>query len=200
MPPNQKICDTGCAAIWRAHSSKIPTPRVHEQSDFGSQFKNGKPQRSMAEEITILSSHAPNLNMDAASVTLAIMPLLISAVEDFGAVQSFFHRVTNYREEAVSLFRELNAEHVRFRCTCETLLQGVVPEEQMRAFVKDPSRDAWESIVTQSSERFQGDVDIMTRPLSDLFLLMVDALEALRKRMNVGSDDEVSRSFPLFLS
>ena len=121
------------------------------------------------------------------------MPLPISAVKDFGGVQSFFHRTTNYRVEAVRLLRVLNAEHVGFRCTCETLLQGIVPKDQMRAFTRYPWRDASESIVTRDSEGFQGELNIMILPFNNLFDLTADALEVLREKMCVGSDYKVTR-------
>ena len=138
--------------------------------------------------------------MEGAGVALAIMPLLISAVEDFGGVRLFLHRITNYRMEALRLLRLLNAEHVRFRCTCETLLQDIVLEDQTRDFMTNLRQDAWESIVSQASQRFQDNSHPSIRPFHDLFDLTVDALNVLREKMKVGSDYEVSRSLPLFLS
>ena len=53
MPPNQRIRDSARAAIRRAHSSKIPTPRDDEQLELDDQLKDGEPQVSMVENILL---------------------------------------------------------------------------------------------------------------------------------------------------
>ena len=130
--------------------------------------------------------------MEAAGIALGTMPLLISIVEDFGGAVSFLDRIRNYRSESVRLVRLLNAEHVRFRCTCEKLLQSVVPESEMRAFMKDPGRETWESIVSLQAGSFETKLDTMFRPYIELFNQMAEAVERLRKRLGVGPDGKVS--------
>ena len=130
--------------------------------------------------------------MEAAGLALAMIPLLISAVEDFGEAQSCFSQVRNYREEAIRLVRLFNAEHVRFRCTCEKLLQNVVPESEMRAMMRNPRRETWESIVARQSRSLESRLNAIFGPYIELFNVMVGAIEGLKKMLYVGPDGKVS--------
>lgn len=127
--------------------------------------------------------------VEAAGLVLAILPLLISGLQQYQQGLIPIKDWLRYRSEVKSLIRNLNIEQVRFRMTCEKLLGGIVPEEELADLLQCPGGPAWydEHIESRLKERLQESFAVYLATVED----MQDLLQSLRLKIGLDHEDKV---------
>ena len=80
---------------------------------------------------------------EIAGVVLGSIPLLISALENYGKGLTAIQRWRKYQRELQSLIRNLQTEQVKLQNVCEKLLVGLVPVSDIEAMIDDPGGKLW---------------------------------------------------------
>ncbi|RSL66724.1 hypothetical protein CEP54_003556 [Fusarium duplospermum] len=80
---------------------------------------------------------------EIAGIVLGTIPLVISALEKYGAGLSTLQRFRKYKRELQSLIRNLETERIKLENVCEKLLIGLVPYSRIEAFTNNSMGDLW---------------------------------------------------------
>jgi len=75
---------------------------------------------------------------EVAGFILAALPLVISGLEHYADGVTIITKWWSYKRELKSLIRVLDAEYARFLGTCEKILDGLVPPEQLKDLLCQP--------------------------------------------------------------
>jgi hypothetical protein len=113
--------------------------------------------------------------LEIAGVILGALPLVISALENYGKVINTAERYWRYKTKVRSLILQVNTERGIFINTLEQLLTGIVKNEHMADFISDPGGDAWRAVGELLEVRLGGAYEI--------YLDNVRGMEASLKQM-----------------
>lgn len=84
--------------------------------------------------------------VEVAGLVLAVLPVLVEAIKFYAEGVSTVERYLKYRVPLQSVLRALQNEKVIYLNTCETLLNGLVDNnEEREALLKDPGGPAWKN-------------------------------------------------------
>lgn len=90
--------------------------------------------------------------MEAAGVTLAILPLLIAAAENYKQVcQRPFSRYQKFSKEVRKYMVLLDTEQTLYRGLCEALLREVVDKDDTKSMLKGTDHILWSSPSVEAS-------------------------------------------------
>ncbi|KAL9122471.1 MAG: hypothetical protein Q9187_000981 [Circinaria calcarea] len=81
--------------------------------------------------------------VETAGIVLASIPLVVSALEHYAEGVNTITKWWSYRRELASLVRVLDAEYAQFLGTCEKLLEGLVPPDELEELIADPRGAGW---------------------------------------------------------
>jgi hypothetical protein len=81
--------------------------------------------------------------VEIAGLILGAFPIVIHTLEQYANGVQYVKRFWKYRREFESLIRRLELEVEIFRNTCEELLTGLVPADQITDILNDPAGPAW---------------------------------------------------------
>lgn len=90
---------------------------------------------------------------EIAGIVLGAIPLLISALENYGKGLSTLQRWRKYEGELRSLVRNLNTEEGRLQDVCEKLLYGLVPPSLIEQMISEPLGYLWRQENTKKKIR-----------------------------------------------
>ena len=127
---------------------------------------------------------------EAAGLVLAVIPLIISALEYYAEGVTTITKWWNYRRELKSLVRVLDAEYARFLGTCEKLLNGLVSSAELKALIEHPGGPLWKDklLDCKLKIRLQRSFSSYSRSIED----MVEAVRDLETKLEIGADGKVS--------
>ena len=81
--------------------------------------------------------------IEIAGVTLALLPLLISAAENYDRCTTPFSRFRNFLKEAKRFLQELDIQKVIFHNQCRILLENVVDRDVAATMIQTAKHDSW---------------------------------------------------------
>ncbi|MCJ1381879.1 hypothetical protein MMC17_004991 [Xylographa soralifera] len=125
---------------------------------------------------------------EAAGLVLAVIPLVISALEHYAQGVSTVTKWWSYKRELNSLVRVLDAEYARFLGTCEKLLYGLVSPAELKALIEHPGGPLWKNKVLDQKLkiRLQRSYSSYSRSIED----MVEAVKDLETKLEIGPNGE----------
>ncbi|KAM0418717.1 hypothetical protein ACHAPT_012315 [Fusarium lateritium] len=92
---------------------------------------------------------------EIAGIVLGSIPLVIAALENYGAGLSTLQRWRRYQRELQSLIRNLETERIKLQNVCEKLLIGLVPDSRIDALINNPMGDLWKEEETLAKIQFR---------------------------------------------
>ncbi|MCJ1387909.1 hypothetical protein MMC18_000752 [Xylographa bjoerkii] len=121
---------------------------------------------------------------EAAGLVLAVIPLVISALEHYAEGVSTITKWWSYKRELNSLVRVLDAEYARFLGTCEKLLHGLVSPAELKALIEYPGGPLWKNEVIDKKlkMRLQSSYSSYLRSIED----MAEAVKELETKLEIG--------------
>ncbi|MCJ1415193.1 hypothetical protein MMC32_001524 [Xylographa parallela] len=121
---------------------------------------------------------------EAAGLVLAVIPLVISALEHYAERVDTITKWWSYSRELNGLVRILHAEYDRFRGTCEKLLHGLVSSAELNALIEHPGGPLWRNKVLEQKLkiRLQSSYSSYSRSIKD----MVEAVKELETKLEIG--------------
>ena len=121
---------------------------------------------------------------------MAVIPLVISALEHYAEGVSTITKWWSYKSELNSLVRVLDAEYARFLRTCEKLLHGLVSPAELKALIEHPGGPLWKdrTLDRKLKIRLQMSYSSYTRSIED----MVEAVRELEAKLEIGPKGRVS--------
>ena len=81
--------------------------------------------------------------MEAVGVALALLPLLISAAENYNNCVGPFSRYKRFAKEAEEFVQLLNVQRIIFRNECQILLEGLIGGEVAASMLNNPNHPSW---------------------------------------------------------
>ena len=84
--------------------------------------------------------------IEIAGVTLALLPLLISAAENYGRCAAPFSRFKNFPKEAKRFLQELDIQKIIFHNQCRILLENVVDQDVAASMIQTAEHHFWHDI------------------------------------------------------
>jgi hypothetical protein len=80
---------------------------------------------------------------EVAGIVLGVIPIVISALEDYDEGLTAIQRWRKYEREVRSLIRNLETERLRLQTICEKLLIGIAPPSRIEHMINDPTGSLW---------------------------------------------------------
>ena len=84
--------------------------------------------------------------IEIAGVTLALLPLLISAAENYDRCAAPFSRFKKFPKEAKRFLQELDIQKVIFHNQCRILLENVVDQDVAATMIQTAEHHSWHDI------------------------------------------------------
>lgn len=81
--------------------------------------------------------------LEIAGLSLAVLPVLMLAVQQYNKSLSPFNRYKRFAKEARSYFTELNVQRIIFRSQCRSLLKEIVDHDTTSSMLKSLTQTAW---------------------------------------------------------
>ncbi|KAF2801194.1 hypothetical protein K505DRAFT_412465 [Melanomma pulvis-pyrius CBS 109.77] len=124
--------------------------------------------------------------LEIAGVILGSIPLLIVALEHYMEGVDTVRRYVKYKHELASLHRRLVVEQNMFINTCDLLLSGLVPLNEVSLYLQNPGGAAWKKPEVDASlkARLQRSYKSYFDTIQDLN----DAVEEFKKRLKLDPD------------
>lgn len=91
--------------------------------------------------------------LEIAGLVLGALPLVVTAIQQYGEGLSTLQRYAKYERELRSITRNLETERVKLLNVCEKLLCGLVPDSRIDLMIKNPVGDHWRDADTQAKIR-----------------------------------------------
>lgn len=128
--------------------------------------------------------------LEIAGVVLGSLPLIIAALEHYAQGVAAAKRFLRYRLEMKSILTELTTQKSIFINTCEILLTGMVPVQEMSAFLREPGEELWKDTLLDQKlrERLGTSYDGYIETIKG----MDAAAEEFKKRLKLDSAGKVS--------
>lgn len=128
--------------------------------------------------------------VEVAGLVLAVLPVLVEAIKFYAEGVSTVERYFKYRVPLQSVLRALQNEKVIYLNTCETLLNGLVDNnEEREALLKDPGGPAWKNseLETRLKQRLSGGYGCYLDTMGD----MQKAIENIKDLVKLDPDGKV---------
>ena len=137
--------------------------------------------------------------IETAGLVLAVLPLLITGLEDYQKGLVPMKDWLRYRSVVKSLIRSLKMEQIRLRDTCEKLLSNIVPDEEIADLIASPGGPDWcnDHIEETLKDRLRESFVVYMDTIED----MKDLLSKLKVKLGLDYEDKVfvhSRQFPRY--
>ena len=84
--------------------------------------------------------------IEIAGLTLALLPLLISAAENYDKCAAPFSRLKHFPKEARRFLQELDIQKVIFHNQCRILLENVVDQDVAATMIQTAEHNSWRDI------------------------------------------------------
>jgi hypothetical protein len=123
--------------------------------------------------------------LEVAGVVLAVLPLIISALEHYAKGVEGLKRYHGYKRHIQSLINEVKTHKFRFSNTLEQLVTGIVRIDEMAAFIADPAK--YPEVNLQLKERLRGGYDVYFANIRG----MESALETMMAKLALSPDPKV---------
>lgn len=82
-------------------------------------------------------------SIEIAGLTLAVLPMLLSAVQKYNNCLSPFGRYKRFAKEAQGYYRELDVQRIIFRSQCRGLLEEIVDHDEASSMLNSLTQKAW---------------------------------------------------------
>ncbi|RYP70422.1 hypothetical protein DL771_005463 [Monosporascus sp. 5C6A] len=129
--------------------------------------------------------------LEVVGVVLGTIPLIISAIEHCERVIETLHIMRRRAKVMHSLARSLSTEQRILENTCETLLGGIVPADDIKPLLAEPFGPLWqEDKIRLEVERR---LDHTATDFKGLMKDMLEALQELRIKLDLESDMNVKK-------
>ncbi|KAH7310915.1 hypothetical protein B0I35DRAFT_439882 [Stachybotrys elegans] len=129
--------------------------------------------------------------LEVVGAVLGTIPLIISAVEHYERVIHTVHVLRRRAKVMHALARSLRTEQRILENTCETLLGGIVPADGIKPLLAEPFGPLWQD------DKIRLEVDrrlnYTAGDFRDLVKDLMEALQELRIKLDLGSDMEVQK-------
>ena len=128
---------------------------------------------------------------EVAGFILAALPLVISGLEHYADGVTTITKWWSYKRELKSLIRVLDAEYARFLGTCEKILDGLVPPEQLTDLICQPGGPLWKDVTLNKKLKMR-----LQRSYSPYLLSVEDMANAVRDlelKLELGEDGKVGQ-------
>lgn len=124
--------------------------------------------------------------LEIAGVVLGSIPLLIVALEHYMEGADTVRRYVKYKHELASLHRRLVVEQNMFINTCDLLLSGLVPLNEVSVYLQKPGGAAWKKpeVDANLKKRLQRSYESYFDTIQDLN----DAVEEFKKKLKLYPD------------
>lgn len=135
---------------------------------------------------------------EVVGVMLAIVPLIISALEHYEQGVSTIEKFIRYKREIKSIIEALATENVIFKNSCEQLLNDFLSPLEISEMLQNPMGDTWSKphINVQLRARLDRSYSIYMVHIRN----MDASVKALMKRLDLDENGKVGltcRSYPL---
>lgn len=84
--------------------------------------------------------------IELAGVTLALLPLLVSAAENYGRCAAPISRFKNFPKEVEQFLEQVDIQKLVFRNQCRVLLENVVDQDVARTMIQTAEHHSWHDI------------------------------------------------------
>ena len=84
--------------------------------------------------------------MEAVGVALALLPLLISAAENYNNCVGPFSRYKRFAKEAEKFVQLLDVQRIIFRNECQILLESLIGGDVAATMLNNPNHPSWRDI------------------------------------------------------
>jgi hypothetical protein len=127
---------------------------------------------------------------EVVGVVLGTLPLVVSALENYANGVRTIRRLLQYKWEIKTLSTILEAEEVRFRNTCEVLIDGIDRAGEMEQLLKNPGGPLWKQgmLGERLETRLSTSYNVFFKCIQD----MNDALEMFKNRLGLDASGKVS--------
>jgi hypothetical protein len=128
--------------------------------------------------------------IEVAGLVLGAFPLVISGLKFYLEGISTITRYARYKEGIKNLLMAIECEHRILQNTCEKLLGGILPSEEIKRLLDDPSGSSWKrtEIQTALKTRLREDLAIYVNTLGEISKTIGKVCE----KMRLNDDGNVS--------
>ncbi|OTA92547.1 hypothetical protein M434DRAFT_322315 [Hypoxylon sp. CO27-5] len=127
--------------------------------------------------------------LEVVGVVLGSIPLLISALKHYGDVLQAINRWRFIAKEIQSLTRRLGTQQAIFTNTCEHLLSGIVPANDLEEMIAEPFGQSWQD--QDIKYKIELRLDHVMEPFANTAKAMVDAVEKFKSRLDLDKNGQV---------
>lgn len=133
--------------------------------------------------------------IEVAGIVLGCIPLVISALEHYIEGVASIKRYVRYKEELESVRRRLLVEQDIYINTCDALLEGLVPVNELDQYLADPGGELWRAPLLEErlKERLKRSYGSYTLTIRD----MNDTLHELKRKLRLNPDSGKVRYCPI---
>ncbi|KAI0021884.1 hypothetical protein F4780DRAFT_778158 [Xylariomycetidae sp. FL0641] len=127
--------------------------------------------------------------LEIVGVVLGAIPIITLAVEQYRIGVQTAKRLKRYERELVSLSRQLELQRATLTNSCERLLEGILPPDDIENLVANPAAAAWKSEDIRSRVHFRLDSN------ATVFLYTVqdmkETVNGVWRKLDLGPNGEV---------
>jgi hypothetical protein len=126
---------------------------------------------------------------EVVGLVLAVLPIVISALENYEKGISTIQRFRAYRREVRSICIALQTEQVLFGNSCEQLLKDIVSPVELELLLKEPGGTQWTlpHISRNLQTRLGSSYSIYIIRVQDI----VAAIEEFKQRLDLDNEGKV---------
>lgn len=139
--------------------------------------------------------------IEAAGLTLAILPLFVSTIEHYDDILRPLSRYRNFTSKVQRFIDELETERTVYRTECQLLLATVAGNKTALDMLRDPRHTSWNNAAIRT--RLIGQLGDLGATCSALISRINSKLLEIRKKSDVYggliNQAEAVRVFPLNL-
>ncbi len=122
--------------------------------------------------------------MEAVGVVLGALPLAVEALKGYRTALS---SLRNVDRDLKAIIQDLETEQIRLRTTCEVLLDGVVPQSMIDAFIETPFGSNWRPYNDELRLRLWGSHEKVEIQILD----MQEAVRELKEKLCINDNGRV---------
>ena len=133
--------------------------------------------------------------IETAGLVLGSLPLVISALEHYAEGISTIIKWWHFKKEILCLVRSLEAEQARFLNTCELLLEGLVPAQDLEKLIQNAGGEQWKD--DELDAKLRRRLHRSHMPYLNSVTGMQEALEEIKTKLELNAEGKVSVSVSL---
>ena len=129
--------------------------------------------------------------IEVVGLVLAVLPLIISALEHYEEGVSTIDKFLRYKREIRSIIEALATENAMFKNSCEQLLSDFLGPVELAEMLQNPRGEIWSQpkIVTELRARLDRSYDIYLIHVNN----MDSAIKTLITRLDLDENGKVHR-------